>query len=110
MVCRSFRLVWPCERQKTKGFDKGGKPSVGGRVAPLSFCRQNGYDYYMESPHTLACKRAYSSVSKIPSRDLPEDAYEVYLNVATEKELEKDILFDSTLNKILTATGGIIWK
>lgn len=64
----------------------------------------------MEELCTRARKRAHSSVSKIPSEDLTEEAYGIYLDVATIKELENDILFDSTLDKILVVTEGVIWK
>ena len=46
-------------------------------------------------------KKRSSYLGKIPSQDLNEEQYEVFLNIASLEELEQDILTKQTLNKII---------
>lgn len=50
----------------------------------------------------------------VPSQDLNEEQYEVFLNIASPEELEQDILTKQTLDKIMEhfmkdGIRGIIW-
>jgi len=37
----------------------------------------------------------------IPSKDLNEYQYQTYLQVATPQELERDIIFEATMRKVI---------
>lgn len=46
-------------------------------------------------------KKLKSYLGKIPSQDLNEEQYEVFLNIASPEELEQDIITKETLHKII---------
>ena len=46
-----------------------------------------------------------SYLGKIPSRDFWDEAYELYLTIATPEELEEDIISRKTLQKLTTELG-----
>jgi hypothetical protein len=48
-------------------------------------------------------KRSY--LGRVPSQDLWDEAYQLFLEFATPEELENDILTRETLQKISTALG-----
>ena len=59
-------------------------------------------------------KKLKSYLGKIPSQDLNEEQYEVFLTVASAEELEQDILTKQTLDKMMEhfmedGIRGIIW-
>ena len=50
-------------------------------------------------------KKQKSYLGKIPSKDFWNEAYEMYLSIATPEELEEDIITRETLQKLTTALG-----
>jgi hypothetical protein len=50
-------------------------------------------------------KKQKSYLGKIPSRDFWDEAYELFLIIATPEELEEDFITRDTLQKMTTALG-----
>lgn len=57
-------------------------------------------DLFMQ---TLKKRKSY--LGRIPSQDFFEEAYDLFLIIATPVELEEDIITRDTLQKITTALG-----
>jgi len=54
-----------------------------------------------EEPIEKAIQKIISYKGYIPSKDLNEHQYQTYLQVATPYELEKDIIFETTMLKMI---------
>jgi hypothetical protein len=54
-----------------------------------------------EEPTKKAIQQIISYKGYIPSKDLNEYQYQTYLQVATPQELEKDIIFEATMRKVI---------
>ena len=52
-----------------------------------------------------ALKKAKSYLGRIPSQDFFDEAYNLFLSIATPEELEEDIITRDTLQKITTQLG-----
>jgi hypothetical protein len=52
-----------------------------------------------------ALKKRKSYLGRIPSQDFCEEEYELFLSIATPKELEEGIITRDTLQKITTQLG-----
>ena len=50
-------------------------------------------------------KKRKSYLGRIPSQDFWDEAYELFLSIATPEELEEDIITRDTLQKMTTALG-----
>ena len=57
-------------------------------------------DIFMQ---TLKKRKSY--LGRIPSQDFWDEAYELFLSIATPEELEEDIITRDTLQKMTTALG-----
>jgi hypothetical protein len=58
-----------------------------------------------EEPTKKAIQQIISYKGYIPSKDLNEYQYQTYLQVATPQELERDIIFEATMRKVI---GGVL--
>lgn len=54
-----------------------------------------------EEPTRKAIQKMLTYKGFIPSKDLNEYQYQTYLQVATPQELERDIIFESTMRKVI---------
>ena len=54
-----------------------------------------------EEPIEKAIQKIISYNGCIPSKDLNEYQYQTYLQVATPQELERDIIFEATMRKVI---------
>lgn len=54
-----------------------------------------------EEPIEKAIQKIISYEGYIPSKDLNEYQYQTYLQVASPYELEKDIIFEATMRKVI---------
>jgi len=54
-----------------------------------------------EEPTRKAIQKMLSYKGYIPSKDLNEYQYQTYLKVASPYELEKDIIFETTMRKMI---------
>jgi hypothetical protein len=54
-----------------------------------------------EEPIEKAIQKIISYKGYIPSKDLNEYQYQTYLQVASPYELEKDIIFEATMRKVI---------
>jgi hypothetical protein len=54
-----------------------------------------------EEPIEKAIQKIISYKGYIPSKDLNEYQYQTYLQVASLYELEKDIIFETTMRKVI---------
>jgi hypothetical protein len=54
-----------------------------------------------EEPIEKAIQHIISYKGYIPSKDLNEYQYQTYLQVATPQELERDIIFEATMRKVI---------
>ncbi len=54
-----------------------------------------------EEPIEKAIQKIISYNGCIPSKDLNEYQYQTYLQVASSYELEKDIIYESTMRKVI---------
>jgi len=54
-----------------------------------------------EEPTKKAIQQIISYRGYIPSKDLNEYQYQTYLQVASLYELEKDIIFETTMRKVI---------
>ena len=54
-----------------------------------------------EEPIEKAIQEMLSYKGYIPSKDLNEYQYQIYLQVATPQELERDIIFEATMRKVI---------
>ncbi len=54
-----------------------------------------------EEPTRKAIQKMLSYKGYIPSKDLNEYQYQTYLQVASPYELEKDIIFEATMCKMI---------
>ena len=54
-----------------------------------------------EEPTKKAIQQIISYKGYIPSKDLNEYQYQTYLQVATLQELERDIIFEATMRKVI---------
>ena len=50
-------------------------------------------------------KKRKSYLGRIPSQDFFDEAYDLFLSIATPEELEEDIITRDTLQKITTQLG-----
>jgi len=50
-------------------------------------------------------KKRKSYLGRIPSQDFWDEAYDLFLSIATPEELEEDIITRDTLQKITTELG-----
>lgn len=50
-------------------------------------------------------KKRKSYLGRIPSQDFFDEAYDLFLSIATPEELEEDIITRDTLRKITTQLG-----
>jgi len=55
----------------------------------------------LEEPTKKAIQQIISYKGYIPSKDLNEYQYQTYLQVASSYELEKDIIYESTMRKVI---------
>ncbi len=54
-----------------------------------------------EEPIEKAIQKMFSYKGYIPSKDLNEYQYQTYLQVASPQELERDIIYESTMLKVI---------
>jgi hypothetical protein len=54
-----------------------------------------------EDPTHKAIQKIISYNGYIPSKDLNEYQYQIYLQVASPYELEKDIIYEATMRKVI---------
>ena len=54
-----------------------------------------------EEPIEKAIQKMLSYKGYIPSKDLNKYQYQTYLQVATPQELERDIIFEATMRKVI---------
>jgi hypothetical protein len=54
-----------------------------------------------EEPIEKAIQQMLSYKGYIPSKDLNEYQYQIYLQVATPQELERDIISEETMRKVI---------
>ena len=54
-----------------------------------------------EEPIEKAIQKIISYKGYIPSKDLNEYQYQTYLQVASPYELEKDIIYEATMRKVI---------
>ena len=54
-----------------------------------------------EEPTRKAIQKMLSYKGYIPSKDLNEYQYQTYLQVASPYELEKDIIYEATMRKMI---------
>ena len=54
-----------------------------------------------EEPTKKAIQKIISYKGYIPSKDLNEDQYQTYLQVAPPHELEQDIISEATMRKVI---------
>ncbi len=54
-----------------------------------------------EEPTKKAIQKMFSYKGYIPSKDLNEYQYQTYLQVASPQELERDIIYESTMRKVI---------
>ena len=54
-----------------------------------------------EEPIEKAIQKMLSYKGYIPSKDLNEYQYQTYLQIASLQELERDIIYESTMRKVI---------